>query len=201
MRISDVIHEYGPATVGVFITLEGMGLPLPGELVLLTAGALAAQGEFSIIVVALAAWIGTIAGGTGGYWIGRFGGVAFLRRYGRWFGLTEERERVAQEYFQRHGARTIIVARFIALLRMIAGIVAGSAEMSFGLFSVCNAIGGLLWAASFAAIGYFFGAHLQIVEHYLRRGSIALLVLAILAGVVVWMRTRSRSDPNPPRGA
>lgn len=192
-----MVHEYGPVAVGAFITLEGMGLPLPGELVLLTAGGLAAQGEFSIVIVGLAAWIGTIAGGTGGYWIGRSGGVVFLRRYGRWFGLTEERERIAHEYFERHGARTIIVARFIALLRMIAGIIAGSVEMSFGLFSVCNAIGGLIWAATFAAIGYFFGAHLKLVEHYLRGGTITLLVLVVIIGMFVWVRRkRNGLDSN-----
>lgn len=188
-----MVHDYGPLAVGIFITLEGMGLPLPGEIVLLTAGALAAQGEFSIVVVGLAAWIGTLAGGTGGYWIGRSGGSAFLRRYGRWFGLTDERERAAQEFFQRHGPGTIIIARFIALLRMIAGIIAGSVGMSFGLFSVCNAIGGLLWSAAFAAIGYFFGTHLKLVEHYMRRGSFALLVVVVITVALVWTLRNRRS--------
>ena len=194
MRITNVVHEYGPLAVGVCITLEGLGLPVPGEIVLLTAGALAAQGEFSIAIVGLAAWIGTIAGGTGGYWIGRSGGVVFLRRYGRLFGLTDERERLAQKYFERHGARTIIFARFIALLRIIAGIMAGSVEMRFGLFTACNAIGGLIWSVSFAAVGYLFGSHLKLVERYISQVSVALLVLGVVIAVVIWMRRRDGDD-------
>ncbi len=191
MRVTDLVQTDGVVTVAGFIALEGMGFPLPGEIVLLTAGALAARGEFSIVMVTLAAWVGTIIGGTGGYWIGRTGGAAVLRRRGRWLGITEDRERVAREFFQRNGARTIIFARFIALLRVIAGILAGSVAMPFGLFSICNAIGGLMWAAAIAAIGYFFGSHLKLVEHYMRRFSLGLLVAVVLIGGVVWI-VRSR---------
>ena len=196
MRITNVVHQYGPLAVGGCITLEGMGLPVPGEIVLLTAGALAAQGEFSIVIVGLAAWIGTIAGGTGGYWIGRWGGVVFLRKYGRWFGLTEERERLAQRYFERHGARTIMFARFIALLRIVAGIMAGSVEMRFGLFTACNAIGGLIWSVSFAALGYLFGSHLKLVDRYISQASVALLVLGVVVGAFIWMRRRRSQEPR-----
>lgn len=89
--------------------------------------------------------IGTIAGGTGGYWIGRTGGMAVIRRQGRWLGINKKWERSARAFFDKHGAKTIIIARLIALLRMIAGIMAGSVEMPFGLFSLCNTIGGLIW--------------------------------------------------------
>lgn len=170
-----------------------MGLPLPGEIVLLTAGALAAHGDLSIAGVALAAWIGTVAGGTGGYWIGRVGGAAVLHRYGRWIGITEERELVARSFFDRHGARTVIVARFVALLRMIAGILAGAAQMRFDLFSLCNAIGGLLWSVAFAALGYFFGSHLHRLEGYLGEGSFALLLVLLVGVIAAWGYRRRRA--------
>ena len=175
-----------------------MGLPLPGEIVLLTAGALAARGEFSILLVTLSAWLGTIAGGTGGYWVGRIGGAAVLKRRVRWLGITGARERAAQEFFDRNGARTIVVARFIAILRVIAGIVAGSVGMPFGLFSLCNAIGGLIWAATFAAIGYFFGSHLPLLENYTRRLGLGLLIAVIVVSGAAWLyrahRARSGSS-------
>lgn len=173
-----------------------MGLPLPGEIVLLTAGALAAHGNLSIAGVAVAAWIGTIAGGTGGYWMGRMGGTALLHRYGRWVGITEERELAARSFFERHGARTVIIARFVALLRMIAGILAGAAQMRFDLFSLCNAIGGLLWSVAFAALGYFFGSHLHRLESYLGEGSFALLLVLLIGGIAVWGYRRRRAGSH-----
>lgn len=172
-----------------------MGLPLPGEIILLTAGALAAQGGLNVTGVAIAAFAGTVAGGTGGYWIGRTGGAALVRRYGRWVGITEAREKTARAFFEVHGARTIIVARFIAILRMIASVIAGSVAMPFGLFSLCNAIGGLLWAVAFTALGYFFGRHLQQLEHYMRGGSFTLLILLLIgwAAVIYYRRRRART--------
>jgi membrane protein DedA with SNARE-associated domain len=166
-----------------------MGLPLPGEIILLTAGALAAQGDLNVTGVAVAAFAGTIAGGTGGYWIGRTGGAAFVRRYGRWVGITEAREARARAFFEIHGARTVIFARFVAILRMIASVIAGSVEMPFGIFSLCNAIGGLIWAVAFTALGYFFGRHLHQLEHYLRGGSFTLLILLLIGwGAVAYYR-------------
>jgi membrane protein DedA with SNARE-associated domain len=170
-----------------------MGFPLPGEIVLLTASAVAAEGDLSIVTVVLAAWIGTIAGGTGGYWIGRFGGIALLHKHGRWVGMNPERLATAHGFFQRNGVRTVIVARFVAILRMIVGIVAGAAGMSFGVFEVCNAIGGLLWATTFAALGYSFGRELPRLEHYLRGGAFALLGVLVLVGAAVWLYRRRQS--------
>jgi len=175
-----------------------MGFPLPGEIVLLTASALAAEGDLSIVTVVLAAWLGTIVGGTGGYWIGRFGGMALLHRHGRWVGMSPERLAATHGFFERNGVRTIIVARFVAILRMIAGIVAGAAGMSFGVFELCNAIGGLLWATTFAALGYSFGRELPRLEHYLRGGAFTLLAVLLIAGVVVWLyRRRQRTVVKP----
>lgn len=194
MTVAELVHTYGDIAVAGFITLEGMGLPLPGEVVLVTAAAFAAQGHSGIVGVALSAWIGTLAGGTGGYWIGRTGGMALVRRHGRWLGINEERERVARAFFERHGAKTIIVARFVALLRMIAGIMAGSVEMPFGLFTVCNAIGGLVWSVAFAALGYLFGRHLQRLDRYLSNGSIGLLVILLIVGVAIWAYRKRRNN-------
>lgn len=160
---------------------------------LLTAAAAAAQGHLDITGVVIAAWVGTILGGTSGYWIGRSGGSAIITRLGRWFGLNEAREARARGFFERHGAKTIIIARFVAVLRMIAGILAGLARMPFGVFTACNALGGLLWSVIFAAIGYVFGRNLPLVEHYLRRGSAGVLIgLVLLAVVIWWLRRRRR---------
>ncbi len=174
-----------------------MGVPLPGELVLVTAAAFAAQGDLTIINVVLAAWAGTIVGGTGGYWIGSRGGAIAIERFGHRFGLTEKRVAKARTFFEQHGAKTVIIARFIAILRMIAGILAGATGMSFGLFTVCNAVGGLIWAATFGALGYLFGQNLPLLEHYLRRGSLGSLIAFAVAVIafLIWRRRRSAQAP------
>ena len=175
-----------------------MGVPLPGEVVLVTAAAFAAQGDFGIAGVAIAAWIGTIAGGTGGYWIGRTGGMAFVRRYSRWLRINEGHEQAVRVFFDKHGAKTVIIARFVALLRMIAGIMAGAVEMPFGLFSLCNAIGGLLWSVAFAALGYIFGRHLSQLEHDLSNGSFGLLLILLIVGIAIWVYRKKRSSATTP---
>lgn len=183
--------------VAVFVGIEGMGVPLPGELILITAAAFAAQGDLTIVNVILAAWAGTIVGGTGGYWIGRHGGAIAIERFGHRFGLNEARVAKARVFFEEHGAKTVIIARFFAILRMIAGILAGATGMSFGLFSLCNAVGGLIWAATFGALGYVFGQNLPLLEHYMRRGSMGALVAIVLVviGIIVWRRRRSVPAP------
>lgn len=168
-------------------------MPLPGEIVLLTASAVAAEGDLSIVTVVLAAWAGTVAGGTGGYWIGRFGGMALLHRHGRWVGMNPARLATAHAFFEKNGARTVIVARFVAVLRMIVGIVSGAAGMSFTTFEICNAIGGLLWATTFATLGYSFGRELPLLEHYLRGGAFVLLAVVVVVGVGVWLYRRRQS--------
>ena len=112
--------------------------------------------------------------------------------------MSPERLAATHGFFERNGVRTIIVARFVAILRMIAGIVAGAAGMSFGVFELCNAIGGLLWATTFAALGYSFGRELPRLEHYLRGGAFTLLAVLLIAGVVVWLyRRRQRTVVKP----
>jgi len=172
-----------------------MGAPLPGEVVLLTGAAFAAQGHLEIVGVVIASWIGTLLGGTGGYWIGRVGGAPLLGRYGHWVGLNQARVAWANAYFARHGAKTIVVARFVAVLRMIAGILAGITRMSFGMFSVANAVGGALWSIAFGALGYLFGRNLPHLEYYLRRFSFGALILAIVIGLGMWQWRRRRPVP------
>jgi membrane protein DedA with SNARE-associated domain len=175
--------------------IEGMGVPLPGEVVLLTAAAFAAHGHLEIVGVVIASWVGTLLGGTGGYWIGRTGGVAVLTRYGHWVGLNEERIAWAHEYFERHGAKTVLIARFVAVLRMIAGILAGITRMSFGVFTVANAVGGALWSAAFGALGFVFGRNLPLLEYYLRRFSISAFILGVVIVIGAWVWHRRRSAP------
>lgn len=198
MNIVTLISTYGYLIVGSLVAIENVGVPVPGELALITAAAFAAQGQLSIVGVIVASTVGTILGGSGGYWLGRTGGLALLGRYGHWIGFNDAKLANARAYFFSHGAKTVIIARFIGILRILAGILAGVAHMSFGLFTMCNALGGVLWSIAFGVLGYVFGENLPQLRHYVHRAGIAAVVAVVLGvvGFFVWRRYRNRQPPS-----
>lgn len=177
----------------VLIGLESFGIPLPGETALITAAALAARGHLNIFLVVAAAAAGAIIGDNAGYWLGRKGGIALVRRFGRKVGLTETKLLRVHRFFEDHGPKTVFIGRFIALLRSWAAALAGVGEMPYGTFSLYNALGGIAWASVFGALGYVFGHNMPLLEHYVGRVSIALVVL-VVAGTLVFLWRRRRHE-------
>jgi membrane protein DedA with SNARE-associated domain len=192
--LTHFIERYGYIAVALLVTLEGFGLPLPGETAVVTAAAFAARGSLSVVGVFIATTVGAVLGGSGGYWVGRLGGRGLIVRHGHLIRLDAERFARTESYFQRHGAKTVFVARFIALLRIFGALMAGVVHMPFVTFSVVNLAGGALWAAAFSAVGYFFGKNLSLLDHYLGRVSIGLSVLVIVGYLVYrWRQKRVSS--------
>src|SRR5690242_1938129 len=183
-----LVNTYGYAGVALLVMLEGLGLPVPGETALIMAAAFAAQGSLSITGVVLAASLGTVAGGTGGYLIGREGGFVLLQRYGRWLRLSSGRLDAAHRYFERHGAKTVFIGRFVALLRIVVALLAGVARMPFATFTTYNALGGVCWSLVFGSVGYLFGRNLPRLERGLGRAGfvLALFVALIVVVVLLW---------------
>jgi membrane protein DedA with SNARE-associated domain/membrane-associated phospholipid phosphatase len=187
--VSQWVAHYGYALVAVFLLIESAGVPVPGETALVTAAALAGRGTLSIVGVVIAGALGTIAGGHTGYWIGMRGGHALVLRHGRWIGLTEKRLDKTRTFFEQHGAKTVLLGRFVAFMRSFIGIFAGLSGMPIRAFSLFNALGGLVWAGTFSAIGYAFGRNLPRLVHYIGRVSLMLAILiALVAGVVFLSR-------------
>jgi membrane protein DedA with SNARE-associated domain len=186
------IESYGYIAVALLVTLEGIGLPLPGETAIVTAAAFAASGSLSAVGVAIAATIGTVLGGSAGYWIGRIGGRRLLVRHGHWIRLDAERLARTETYFARYGAKTVFFARFVALLRIFGSLMAGVARMPFPTFSAVNLAGGFVWAATFSAMGLVFGKNLSKLDDYIQEISIAITVIVIAAIIVYWWRERQR---------
>jgi membrane protein DedA with SNARE-associated domain/membrane-associated phospholipid phosphatase len=183
--VNQWVAQYGYALVAAFLLIEAAGLPIPGETALVTAAALAGRGTLSIVGVVIAGILGTIAGGHAGYWIGMRGGAALVQRHGRWIGLTEARLAKTHEFFAQHGAKTVALGRFVAFLRSFVGIFAGLSQMPPRVFMLYNALGGVIWVATFSVLGYAFGRNLPKLIRYIGRVSLLVALLIALVAVVV----------------
>ena len=179
-HIAHLLATYGFLAIGVIIALESVGLPLPGESVLVFAALYAAHNEHSIMAVVASAAVGAILGDNVGYWIGREFGYRLLRRYGSRVGLSPTKIKLGQYLFLRHGSTVVFFGRFVAVLRVLAAVLAGINRMDWRRFLIANAAGAILWASAIGFGTYFFG---RAVMHVTRPVGIALGAVA-LAGIV-----------------
>ena len=187
--LSDLVVHFGYGAVFILIFLESAGVPLPGETALVTASALAATTarlDISLIITTAAA--AAILGDNLGFWVGHRYGFAFLRRYGRYVRLSEDRIMICQWLFRQYGGRVIFFGRFTAFLRTYAALLAGALNFPRGEFFVWNASGGIVWAAFFGLGGHMFGHAVKLVAGPV---SAALLICAVVGiGALWWMFKR-----------
>jgi membrane protein DedA with SNARE-associated domain len=176
---------------GIILT-ESMGIPIPGELTLVSAALLAASGVTNIFGVACAAAAGAIIGDSIGYYIGHRGGRPLLERFGRRFPRHFGPPHLAraEAVFQRWGVWAVFFGRFVALLRILAGPLAGALRVSYRKFLVANAAGGITWAFLTAFAVYAAG---RTAERYLQDFSWVALLIAILGGIVTTLILRRRA--------
>ena len=178
------LESYGLILLFALVAVEGCGVPLPGETALATAAVLASGGHFSIEAVIGVAAIAAIVGDNTGYWIGRRGGRALLARVPF---VSEASQRVlprAERFFDRHGPKTVLIARFIAGLRITAAWLAGISHMPWRRFVLYNAAGGILWSVTIGVVAYVFGkAAVNAVTHYGLYAVIVIVALVISAFV------------------
>ena len=175
-----VLQTLGYPGIAAVVGLESMGIPLPGETTLIAASYLAATGHLSLPFVIGSAAVGAIVGDSLGYLIGRKGGRRFLERYGKYVRITPEKLTQAEDYFARHGARTVFFGRFVALLRILAGPLAGASKMPYRKFLAANVAGAVSWATLMGTLAYFFGKPIVTLL-----GSIGLWALVALVVFVV----------------
>jgi membrane protein DedA with SNARE-associated domain len=179
--------------VGAVVLLESMGVPLPGEIVLVSAALLAASGVGSPVGVAIGASAGAIIGDSIGYLIGHRGGRPLLvrlgRRFPRHFG-PDELER-AERIFNRWGVWAVFFGRFVALLRILAGPLAGALRVPYRKFLAANASGGIIWATGTTVVVYSLGV---AAEAWLERFSWVALVVVVLFGIATTLFLRRRAS-------
>ncbi|MEU5867705.1 DedA family protein [Nonomuraea sp. NPDC047529] len=182
------------AMVALVIGLESLGIPLPGEIVLVSAAILSAKGVVSPVAVGLCASAGAIVGDSAGYAIGRKGGRRLFDRLGRRFPRHFGPRHVAkaENYFHRYGVWAVFVGRFIALLRILAGPLAGALRMPYWRFAVANVLGGIVWAGGTTAVIYYLG---MVAEKWLKGFSWVGLGVAVLFGIgtTLYLKRRAAS--------
>src|SRR6476469_3455117 len=178
--------EYGYLVVFFGVMLENAGLPVPGETILLAAGFAAALGMFRLWLVMLIAAVGAVIGDNIGYWVGHYYGRSFFTRFGKYVFLSPERLERMDHFFAKHGAKTIFVARFITGLRVFAAVFAGASRMPWRTFFVFNVGGAIVWAIVISILGNVFGHSWPILERWIGRSGVIMLVTAIVVAVVAW---------------
>jgi len=190
--------DYGYPTLFVVVLLESLGIPGPGQALLITAALLAAHGKLDIIAVLVTAVVGTTLGGVLGYWIGRRGGRALILRFGRYVRIGEPELDRLEASFDRYGLWFVLFARFFEVLRQIQGIVAGTVDMSFRRFFLANLGGGLLWSLVWGLGSWKLGRQIRSVDDVTEKAGLVVVVLVlamllVLLGVYVrhrWRRGR-----------
>jgi len=179
------------------LTLETLGLPLPGESALIAASAAAGAGKLPIYGVLGAAWIGSVLGDNIGYLIGRNVGRRAVISHGARIGITEQRYAKVESIIARYGFAVVIVARFVVLLRQLNGLVAGSAGMPWRRFIFANIIGAALWVGFWGLLAYHIGKASDVLPAIWRHWPVILgVLLPVLlvagAGYFFWSRRKRR---------
>jgi membrane protein DedA with SNARE-associated domain len=189
--LSGPLNHYGLWAVMALVLVEDFGIPVPGETVLIAAAVFAGGGRLNVFAVALVGFAAAVLGDNIGYAIGRLGGRRLVDRWGKYVFLTPERLDKAEAFFNRHGSKIIVIARFIEGLRQANGIIAGIAQMHWLRFLVCNALGAALWVATWVSIGFFAGQHITPIYNAITRYSLYALIIAVVV-IGVWVGLRIR---------
>jgi membrane protein DedA with SNARE-associated domain len=193
--LSGTLQHYGLWAIGLLITLEDFGVPVPGETILIAGAIFAGAGRINIVALGVVAFVAAVTGDNIGFAIGHFGGRALALRFGKYVFLTEERLDKAEAFFDRRGSIVITFARFVEGLRQANGIIAGITGMHWLRFLIFNAIGAALWVGTWVTIGYFAGSNIATVYHYITLYSYYVLagLVVLIVGYIVWRRRRRRA--------
>jgi undecaprenyl-diphosphatase len=193
--IAEALGAWTYAVVGVMAFLETgafVGLIAPGETVVIAGGVIAGQGEIDLLPLIGLVWICAVLGDTTSFYIGRRLGRDFLERHGPRVKITHERLEQVEGYFDRHGGKTILVGRFIGLVRALAPFIAGASRLPYGRFIPFSIVGTGLWATTFCVLGYVFWRSFDKVAHIAGQAVFGFgVTVAVIVGVVVAYRRRA----------
>jgi undecaprenyl-diphosphatase len=200
--LEDVANALGAWTyllVGLFAFAETgafVGLIAPGETVMLLGGAVAGQGAINLYVTIALAWTMAVAGDVTSFYLGRRLGREFLMRHGPRFGFSHDRLHQVEDFFSRHGGKTIFLGRFVGFVRAFAPFIAGSSGMRFRQFIPYSVLGCGIWISSVVVIGYVFSKSIDTAINYAGKGAVILGTLIVVVVGVVWATRYLRVREN-----
>ena len=189
-----LLKQWGYALVFAAMLLENAGLPLPGETITLLGGYAAGSGELDGFGVVAAAFTGAVLGDNIGYWVGRRLGWGFMLRVGRLLRQSPEQLEHLRGTFLRHAGKSVFLGRFVALLRVLAGPMAGAVGMPYRQFFLCNAAGALLWASTMVGLAWLGGRWIPFSQMAAGVVEFGLGLLLIVVVVLVVPRLLSRLE-------
>jgi membrane protein DedA with SNARE-associated domain len=198
-EISSTLGAWTYLLVGFFAFAETgafVGLVVPGETTMLLGGAVAGQGEIDIYLLIAIAWFAAWVGDTTSFFVGRRLGRDFVLRHGPRVGITQERFEKVEDYFSRHGGKTIFIGRWISLVRALAPFIAGSSGMRYRAFVPFSVLGTGLWASAHILIGYFFSRSVETGAEYAGKGAFLLATLIVVVGGTIFLVRRFRVEEN-----
>ena len=192
--LQQLLQTWGYGVIFAAMLLENAGLPLPGETVTLLGGYAAGSGQLQVFGVFGAAAAGAMLGDNLGYWVGRRAGWSLILRVGRLLGQSPEQLERLRDSFQRHAGKSVLLGRFVAVLRVVAGPMAGAVHMPYRRFLLCNTAGALLWAGAMVSLAWLGGRWVPL--HVMVRGVVefGLGALVLVALVVFLPRLLSRLE-------
>ncbi len=172
-----------------------VGFFLPGDSLLVVSGLFAAAGKLNVALVMLAFFLGSVLGDSTGYWTGRVMGKTLFNRESSWL-FKPSRVNKAKTFFEKYGVKTVILARFIPIVRTFAPLVVGAAEMPYSRFLPFSIIGALLWIPSMVLAGYFLGGLIERafnikLEDHIEKVVIVVVFLSLLPPIIEFLKHRS----------
>jgi membrane protein DedA with SNARE-associated domain len=195
-HLQDLIRDLGYPGLFLLVVLESTAVPIPSLLVMPFAGYLASRGEFSLPVILIINAVGAATGSSLSYWFGAAGGKPLLVRYGKWFLVRPDDIDKAHAYFEKRGAITIFIARFLPVVRHLISIPAGIARMPLPKFLALSVAGATCWGGGLMIVGYELGQNWETVYDAWRKVDLYVevgMVLLIIGAVVQFVRVRRRN--------
>ena len=186
--IQDVVRAGGYPAVFIFITLESTLVPIPSELVMPLAGFMAYKGEFSLPVILIINSAGALLGSSLCYWIGVVGGKPFLVKYGKYFLVNQHDIAKTETFFAKHGKATILIARFLPVIRHVISVPAGIARMPLRGFFLQTFLGSTIWGGALILLGYYVGANWETLANTLKRVDLLIGLILVLGLVALGIR-------------
>jgi membrane protein DedA with SNARE-associated domain len=191
-RVRTLFREHGLLVVFIPVFLETAGIPLPGETILLLAGVAASTGDLELVPAIVVASIAAILGDNVGYAVGRYGGRRLVVRLAH-LGRVDQSLGWGERFFERHGGKTVFMARWIAGLRIFGAWIAGMVHMPWRRFALWNALGGITWATSVILAGYLFATSLGRIKEVFGVGGAVIAGAVAVVGVVALVRHERRT--------